>query len=220
MLHVEEEHAARVRVVAAVHAREHVVDIVLGQHDFFDPREFLRLVFAHPEDFRRGEAREGDVRGERRESGLADLIVEIIDLRLGAAVVPEDRAADDRVVFVEDHQPVHLAAAADPGDGGSVRAAEQLLHAVEHGGPPVGGLLLGPAGLREVEPVFPADLSEDRALLVHKRQLDGGRAEIDSDKQLREYHLRVDFVFFLFLYLREGRGFVTMNKTNETGYAA
>ena len=190
VLHVEQQHAARVGVVAAVHAREHVVDVVLRQHDLADAREVFGLVLLHPQDLRRGEAREGDVRGQGREPVAADLIVEIIDLLLRAPVVPEDGGADDRVVFVEHDQAVHLAAAADAGHLRGVRPGEQLLHAAADARPPVLGLLLRPAGLREIERILPAHLADDGALFVHQRQLDGRGPEIDSDKQFRENHLR------------------------------
>ena len=190
MLHVEQKHAAGVGIIGAVHAGQAEVDVVLGQHDLLDAGKVLRLVLAHPEDFRRGEAGEGDVGGQGGEPLLADDAVEVFDLLLRASVIPENGTADDLVILIEDDEPVHLPAAADAGHVGGVGPLQQLVHAVDAGGPPGVGILLRPARLREVQRVFPADLPADPALFVNEGQLDCRGAEIDSDKQFRENHLR------------------------------
>ena len=63
MLHVQKQHAGSVRVVAGMDAGKLIVNVILGQHDLVDPGEKLRLMLPHPQNFRRGEACEGDVGG-------------------------------------------------------------------------------------------------------------------------------------------------------------
>ena len=76
MLHVKQQHAGGVGVIAGVDARELVGQVVLREHDLCDSFEVFRLVFAHPEKLRRGEARERNVGRQRGELVLADDIVE------------------------------------------------------------------------------------------------------------------------------------------------
>ena len=75
MLDIQEQHAGGVGVIAGVDAGELVGQVILGEHDLCDFFEVLRLVFTHPEDLGRGEAREGDVGRQRGELVLADGIV-------------------------------------------------------------------------------------------------------------------------------------------------
>ena len=197
MLDVQQQHTAGVGIVAAVHAGETVVDIVLGKHDLRDAREVLRLMLAHPQQLRRREARKGDVRRERRELFLADDVVEIFHLLAGAPVVPEDGGPYHPVLIVKGDEAVHLSAHADAADAAFVRVLRQLEDAALYGFPPVVGVLLGPARLREGERIVLGHLVEDRARLVHKQQLDGRGTEIDADIVLDNVHLRVVFSCFL-----------------------
>ena len=180
VLDVEQEHAARVGVVAAVDAGEDVVDVVLRQHYLRYAREVLGLVFAHPEYLRRGEAGEGDVRGEGAEALLAYLVIEVVDFRARAPVVPEDGGAYHIVVGVERDEAVHLAARAYTRDERGVEARDELGHALHDRRAPVLGVLLAPARMREGERVLFRHRVEHRAALVEEQQLYGAGAEVDS----------------------------------------
>ena len=58
-----------------VHPCQLVRDIIFGKHDLFDPREVLRLLVFHPENLRRGKAREGNVRCMFGQLILPNLVV-------------------------------------------------------------------------------------------------------------------------------------------------
>ena len=181
VLHVQEEHAGGVGVVAAVDAGEDIVDVVLGEHDLGDLRKVLRFVFPHPQQLGGGEAGEGDVGGEGRELLLPHLVIEIVHLGGGAAVVPQNGGADDPVPVVQHHQAVHLAAAADAGHLTGVKAGEEGGDALQHRLFPVLRGLLAPAGLGKLQRILPGHLIADAAVLVHQQQLDGGGAQVDTD---------------------------------------
>ena len=188
MLHVQQQNAAGVAVIAAMDAGEAIVDVVLGQHDLADAGEVFRLVFAHPQELGRGEAREGDVGGVFGDLLFADLLVEIGHLFFGAPVVPQDGGADDLILVVQHHQAVHLAAAADARHAAGVIACQQGVDALGAGPPPFGGLLLAPAGLRENQRIFPGFAAQDPALFVHQQQLHRRGAQIDADIQFGIRH--------------------------------
>ena len=182
MLHVKQQHAGGVGVIAGVDARELVGQVVLREHDLCDLFEVFWLVFAHPEKLWRGEAREGNVGRQRGELVLADGIVEIVDLLEGTAVIPQNRRADDVVGFIQRDKAVHLAAGADARNFVCIKASQQLGDTGHDRAPPVLGLLLRPAGVREDERILVRDLVHDRAGFIHQQQLARGRAEIDTDK--------------------------------------
>ena len=182
MLHVKQQHAGGVGVIAGVDARELVGQVVLREHDLCDLFEVFRLVFAHPEELRGGEAREGNVRRQSRELVLADGIVEVVDLLKRASVIPQNRRANDVVGCVQRNKAVHLPAGADACNFTCVKAAQQLGNTGHNCAPPVLGLLLRPAGVWEDERILVRDLVHDRAGFIHQQQLARGRAEIDTDK--------------------------------------
>ena len=194
MLDIEQQHTARVGVVRAVDAGEDIVDVILWQHDFADTRKILRLVLSHPQELWRGKARKGNIGGPRRELVPTDTAVELLHLGAGAAVVPEDRGADDRVVLVKHHKSVHLPACADPGHLRFVEALEQTGDARQHGALPVLGILLAPAGVGKFQRVGQTRLVQDPASLIHQQQLDSRGTEINSNIQhhnspLNSYHI-------------------------------
>ena len=80
------------------------------------------------------------------------------------------------------HNTDNFAAGADARDLRSVEAAQQLGNTGHDGAPPVLGLLLRPAGMREDEGIFLCDFVLDRAVLPDKQPLAGGRAEIHADE--------------------------------------
>ena len=147
VLNVQKQHAARVREVSRERPREAVGKVVLGQHDLGDLREVLGLMLSHPENFRRGEARKGDVACPCGELVLADRPVEVSDFLLRAAVVPKNGGADDIVVLIECNEAVHLPAEGDALDGRLILPREEFMKAAENGGEPVLGVLLAPTGV-------------------------------------------------------------------------
>ena len=183
MLHVQEEHSGGVGAVGAVDACEEVVDVVLGEHDFCDLGVVLGLILPHPQDFGSGETGKGDVGRQLGQLLLANLVVEVVHLLGGAAVVPQNGGANHIVVFVQDHQAVHLAARSDARHLAGVEAAQQLRDALQHGLFPVLGILLAPAGLGELQGVVFGYNVFNLALPVHQQQLDSGGAQVDSDIQ-------------------------------------
>ena len=73
----------------------------------------------------RSEAGKRDVGGVTAQLVLADLVVQVIDLLLGAAVIPQDAGADDLVIFIQHDKAVHLAACADAPDQRGIEALQQ-----------------------------------------------------------------------------------------------
>ena len=61
VLHIQKQHPGSVGIIAAVGPCEHIVHIILRQHDLCDFPEVLRLVLPKPQDFRGGEARKGNI---------------------------------------------------------------------------------------------------------------------------------------------------------------
>ena len=152
--------------------------------------KFSGSLLAHPEELRRGEAGKGDVRREGGELFLADDGVEILRLLGGAPVVPEDGGADHRVLLVQGHQAVHLPAAADAPDLGLVQVLGELQDAVLDGLPPVRRVLLGPAGLGEIQGIVLGNAVQDLAGLLHQQQLYRRCAQIDADKESSFLHCK------------------------------
>ena len=79
----------------------------------------------------------------------ADPLLDLVALRSGALVVPEDRRPHDPVLRVERHEAVHLPREADPDDRPPPELRERGLARA----PPVLRVLLGPAGPRRRERV-------------------------------------------------------------------
>ena len=181
MLHVEQEHAGGIGVIAGVDAGELIGQIVLREHDLCDSPEVLRLVFAHPEKLRRGEAREGNVGRQRGQLVFADDVIEIVDFFGRAPIVPQNCRTDDVVGFIQRDKAVHLPAGADACNFTCVKAAQQLGNTGHNCAPPVLGLLLRPAGVREAEGILLRDSIQNRAVLRDKQQLAGGCPQVNTD---------------------------------------
>ena len=179
---IQQKHAGGVGVIAAMHTRQFIVDIIFWKHDLCDLFEVLRLILAHPEKLRCRKARESNVCRQRRKPFLANRVIEVVNLFKGSAVVPEDCRADNAVLCVQRNKPVHLAACADAHDLRRVEAPQQLRNAGHDRVPPVLRPLLRPARMREDQGIFPCDFVLNRTVLSDKQQLAGGRAEINADK--------------------------------------
>ena len=107
--------------------------------------------------------------------------IHFLGLLAGAAVVPEDGGTDDVVVLIQSHQTVHLAAGGQALDLGGVDALQQLGNQGADSVPPVLGVLLGPAGLGELQRIGLGNGLADGAGFIHQKNLHGGCAEIDAD---------------------------------------
>ena len=181
VLNIQKQHTRGIGVIAGMDTGENVVDIILWKHDFGDSREVLRLIFAHPQQLRRGETGKGNVCRQGGELLLADFIVQVIHLLRGTSVIPENGGADHPVVLVQHHQAVHLTAAADSSHLGGIEVPQKLWDTRQHGSAPVIRVLLAPTWLGEFQGVIPCDGVLDLSGGVHQQQLDGRGAEINSD---------------------------------------
>src|SRR5204862_7830183 len=100
-----------------------------------------------------------------------------LDLRAlggGARVVPEDRRPQHVARGIEQDEPVHLAG-----------QAERLVAPLEcplDRAPPILGVLLRPAGLRDRERVLLLGAREHLARLRDPHRLDAGCADVDADE--------------------------------------
>ena len=181
VLHIEQQHAGSVGIIAAVGPCEHIVHIILRQHDLCDFPEVLRLVLPKPQDFRGGEARKGNVGGPLGQLFFADDVVQVVHLVAGPAIIPENRRADDPVLGIQHHQPVHLPAAADAGHGGGIKAPQQFRDAGKHCPFPVLRVLLAPAGLRKFQGIFLRDRIQNGTVLAYQQQLRRRGPQVDTD---------------------------------------
>ena len=91
-------------------------------------------------------------------------------------------------MLVQNHQAVHLTAAADTGHVRAVKALEKLRNALHHSLVPVFGILLAPAGLGKFQGIFFGDHILDPALGIHQQQLYRGSTQVDTDIQLHVDH--------------------------------
>ena len=158
-----------------------VVDVILRQHDFFNARKVFRLVVAQPKQLGRGESGKGDVRGVSAQGILADDIIQVVHLFLGAPVIPQDAGTDDGIVGIQHDQPVHLPARADALYLRGIKACQQFGDAAAHRRPPVCRVLLTPAGAGIADGVLAADDVGNAAGFVHQQQLHRRCAKVDSD---------------------------------------
>ena len=124
VLHIQQEHTGSIGIIAGMHTRQNVVDIILGEHDLCDFGKVLRLVFLHPEDLGSGEACEGNVGRQPGQLVLTDLVIQVIHLLCGSAVIPKNCRTDNLIIFIQHHQAVHLAAAADTGNSIALKAPD------------------------------------------------------------------------------------------------
>ena len=104
-----------------------VSNIILRQHDLFDPCEILRLVFLYPEKLRCRKSGKCDIGCILGQLVLADLIVQVIHLLLCTTVVPEDRRTDHLVILIQNNETMHLTAKADTANLSRINAAKQFL---------------------------------------------------------------------------------------------
>ena len=203
MLHIQQEHTGGIGIVTGMNAGEYVVYIIFRKHDLCDPCKVLRFVFPDPENFRCGETGKGDICGHPREFLLAHLIVEIVHLRCGSAVIPKDRRANHIVILIQDHQAVHLTAAADTGNGRAVKPCQQFRNALQDRLAPILRVLLAPAGFGKLQGIFFGDHILNLPQLIHQQQLCRRGTQIDTDIQIHGTTLL--FLLSYYMPLRKSR---------------
>ncbi len=145
---IEPERAGGIGHVLDMLAGQQQAHIGLGQQHLGDLRIDLGLVLAHPGDLGRGEAGHRDIAGEFAQLGQRRF--HLLALGSGAAIVPQDARTEDLVVFAQQHRAVHVTRKADAANFGQL-SRMRLAQGVDRtlaGGPPIGGILLGPAGMR------------------------------------------------------------------------
>ena len=199
VLHIQEQRAGGVGIVGGVDPGENVVHIVLGEHDFLDLMIIFRLVLPHPQELRRGEAGEGDVGGQGGEFFPAQPVVQLFHLFCRAPIVPQDGGTDHLIVFVQHHQPMHLAGAADPRHVPAVASPQQFGDPLQEGPSPVLGVLLTPARVGRAQRIVLRDYIADVPFCVHQQQLHGRGAKINTNIIVQCLFLPVTINLPLFL---------------------
>jgi hypothetical protein len=81
-----------------------------------------RFVFADPEKFREREVWKCRITSELDNAGGAQLLIDLLALRFGADVAPDQRRADNGIVFIEHNGTVHLTGETDAGDIGATQS--------------------------------------------------------------------------------------------------
>jgi hypothetical protein len=101
----------------------------------------------------------------------------------GALVAPEEGLADDVAVFVEEDGAVLLAGEAEAADvvGAGAGGGEDVADGGDGGAPPIGGVLLCPAGAGCVEGVFVGGAGDDAAGFIYKDGLGSGGSDVNAD---------------------------------------
>ena len=135
-----------VRYLACKLARQREADVVFRKKHFSDAFKMLRLMVAHPEKLRQGEACKHGVGREFQHLFLAHGGIDEIDLGLTALIAPDEGRTDDPMCSVEDHQAVHL-----PGESHAAHLVarysslrERTANRLDRGFGPVLRTLLGP----------------------------------------------------------------------------
>ena len=185
LLHIQHQGSRRVAHVHAQRACQPVAHIVLRQQDGAGLRVRFRVVPAHPQQLRQGEALEGRVRCELHHlRAPPHRRFDLAALRRGALIAPQDRVSQRPPVSVQAHQPVHLSAERDPRDRvqGHLAFGQQVAQARLRGGPPVVRVLFRPAGLGQQQGILLEIRRVRSALLVNQQALRARGADVDSDE--------------------------------------
>ena len=157
-------------------AAEPQPDVVLGQQHVADARIDVRLVRAQPQQLGGREAGQGAVARQGDQPLETHALLDLGALRRRALVVPEDRRPQHALLFVQRHEPVHLAREPDTGDLMGAERGDRLLAAR----PPVLGRLLRPARPRLREAVVALGPGDDGPAGCHGQRLDTGRADVET----------------------------------------
>ena len=153
---------------------------VLRQQHARGAGEQVGLVLGDPHQLRRGETGHREVAGD--VGGCPVRGARARARARGAAVVPQDRRTQHRIVRVEQHGAVHLPGQADPRATASSRLPDDSARtAVLCRAPPIVGVLLGPQRARAGQRERRRSLADEGAILVDEDRLDARRAEIDAE---------------------------------------
>ncbi len=179
---IEPEGPRRIRGIGDALPVQTEPDPVLGQQDMGDPAMGFGLVPGQPHELRRGETRHGPDARDLREARIRR--GDFGALRLGPAVIPQDRRTDHRAFGIQKDRAVHLTREADSrylprrvGMGGKDRAGggdDRL--------PPIGRGLFRPAGLRVRDRQGLRCIAQNAHIRVEQADLDAGCADIDAEK--------------------------------------
>ena len=127
-----------VRGLVTCHAQ---ADIVLGQQHTAYLLEYVRLMLAHPGQFRRSEARHCNIAGDG--AGARFDPFQLGAFGKASTIVPQDRRAQWPVVRTKQRSPMHLARQPDPKDASAQSRIERQYGSFGRG-PPVIRILLRP----------------------------------------------------------------------------
>ncbi|MGF6748933.1 hypothetical protein OKW36_004593 [Paraburkholderia sp. MM5482-R1] len=177
---VEPQCAGRVRWIGHLAARQLQAQIVFRQQHAGSPRENLRLVTRDPQQLRRRETGHRQIAGDAVQFRRA--LGQLRALLVTAHVVPQDRGPQHAVFRVEQHRAVHLPRQADAANPrefvGMTRAQRGERRA--RAGPPVFGILLGPALVRTRNGERRACGADHAAVGGEQQNFHFGRAEVDA----------------------------------------
>lgn len=181
---VQHQCAGSVRDVDGGFAREAQADVVLRQHDFANALPILRFVLADPEKFGERKVCEWGIAGQLDKEVEANGALELLGLRFGALITPDEGWADDLVVLIKQDSAMHLAGETDGGDGigGESGGMKRFAHRDGGSAPPVERILFCPAWLRagELSVLFGAR-GEDRATSVEYNRAGSAGADVDAE---------------------------------------
>jgi hypothetical protein len=175
---VEEERARGIGDIGRALAGEPQPEEILRKHDRARPGERVGLVLSQPHDLRRREPGKGAVAGQRDQAIQADELLDLTALLRRPLVVPQDRRTNDPVGPVERDEPVHLAR--EPNRGRPAAEGGERLR--RRGNPPL-RILLGPARLRDVDPVRDLCVGNGLALVRDGDGLQRGRTHVETDER-------------------------------------
>ena len=160
-----------------------------------DARVDLRLLLAHPENLGRGKASQRVVASERDQPLTSNARANLVALRGGALVVPEDRRTQDSASLVQHHEAVHLPRQPDRRHIGACasRLPQRLADAVGDARVPVLRRLLGPERSRRREREWRRRAGHDLPAAINQQRLRAGRRDVDAKEQGTARHDRIPF---------------------------
>ncbi|MDT4862020.1 hypothetical protein FQZ97_966510 [compost metagenome] len=163
-------------------AAQQQAHIGFRQQDLGDFVENGGLVLADPGNLGRGEAGHGDIAGKLAQIGERRFHFAALGGR--AAVVPQDGWAQHLIAGIEQGGAMHVAGQADAAHRSQLgwMCLAERVYGGERCRPPIGGVLLGPAGMG-------ADrfhrrsrrVAQRAAMRVNEQRLDAGCADINTE---------------------------------------
>ena len=137
-----------------------------------------------PKDLGRGETGQGRLSCDAKNSVGADTIVNLITLRCGPLIIPQDGRAQDFAFCVEQHQAMHLAG--EPDRRNMFRIDLGLIERFANAGDrcviPILRRLLGPQRLRGRQRILRRDVGGNIALLIDQQRLAPAGSDVNTEK--------------------------------------